>query len=200
MVLCRGQRICVKIIGIMVSCCSKSSTKAVYRWSNLGKPCNIPPTLTGIVLCMRPANERRRYNVTSSLIGLVHLQNNHLRSALKLQPLITDITVVICDIQTITVFESSSLIAHSFPFRWAHNCTLWLVASEYYRSDAVTLHNRSNPYPSLRLYAYILWPKIMGLVLTMGAICCTGYVATAAECHSNFTRTSYLISVYSLEF
>ena len=29
-------------------------------------------TLTGISLCMRPANERRRYNVTTSLIGWVH--------------------------------------------------------------------------------------------------------------------------------
>ena len=35
-----------------------------YRW------------LTGIILCMPPANERRRYNVTSSLIGWVHTQNN----------------------------------------------------------------------------------------------------------------------------
>ena len=30
---------------------------------------------TGIILCMRPANERPRYIVTSSLIGLVHSQN-----------------------------------------------------------------------------------------------------------------------------
>ena len=32
--------------------------------------------LTGIKLCMRPANERRRYIVTSSLIGWVHTQND----------------------------------------------------------------------------------------------------------------------------
>ena len=31
---------------------------------------------TGIILCMRPANERRRYNVTSSLIGWAHIQND----------------------------------------------------------------------------------------------------------------------------
>ena len=31
---------------------------------------------TGIILCMRPANERRRYNVTSSLIGWVHSQDD----------------------------------------------------------------------------------------------------------------------------
>ena len=31
---------------------------------------------TGIILWMRPANERRRYNVTSSLIGWAHTQNN----------------------------------------------------------------------------------------------------------------------------
>ena len=30
----------------------------------------------GIILCMRPANERRRYNVTSSLIGWAHTQND----------------------------------------------------------------------------------------------------------------------------
>ena len=29
----------------------------------------------GIILCMRPANERRRYSVTSSLIGWAHAQN-----------------------------------------------------------------------------------------------------------------------------
>ena len=32
--------------------------------------------ITGIILCVRPANERRRYIVTSSLIGWVHTQNN----------------------------------------------------------------------------------------------------------------------------
>ena len=31
---------------------------------------------TGIILCMRPVNERRRYNVTSSLIGWAHGQND----------------------------------------------------------------------------------------------------------------------------
>ena len=31
---------------------------------------------SGIILCMCPANERRRYNVTSSLIGWVHVQND----------------------------------------------------------------------------------------------------------------------------
>ena len=31
---------------------------------------------TGIILCMCPANERRHYNVTSSLIGCVHSQND----------------------------------------------------------------------------------------------------------------------------
>ena len=30
---------------------------------------------SGIILSMRPANERRRYNVTSSLIGWAHSQN-----------------------------------------------------------------------------------------------------------------------------
>ena len=31
---------------------------------------------TGIILRMRPANERRRYNVTSSLIDWAHTQND----------------------------------------------------------------------------------------------------------------------------
>ena len=31
---------------------------------------------TGIILCMRPANGRRCYNVTSALIGWVHIQND----------------------------------------------------------------------------------------------------------------------------
>ena len=33
-------------------------------------------TDAGIILCMRPANERRRYIVTSSLIGCAHTQND----------------------------------------------------------------------------------------------------------------------------
>ena len=32
--------------------------------------------VTAIILYMRPANERRRYNVTSSLIGWAHAQYN----------------------------------------------------------------------------------------------------------------------------
>ena len=47
----------------------------VYGWSlsHLETPCifNYP----GITLWMRPANERRRYIVTSSLIGWAHIQN-----------------------------------------------------------------------------------------------------------------------------
>ena len=41
---------------------------------------------TGIILCIRPANERRRYNVTS-LIGWAHTQNDpwlHLCGAVPL--------------------------------------------------------------------------------------------------------------------
>ena len=39
---------------------------------------NEPHTLTyaGLILCMRPANERRRYNETSSLIGWAHTKND----------------------------------------------------------------------------------------------------------------------------
>ena len=34
-----------------------------------------PNVCAGIILCMRPANKRRRYNVTASLIGWAHAQN-----------------------------------------------------------------------------------------------------------------------------
>ena len=37
-------------------------------------------TRAGIILCMRPANEWRRYNVTSSLIGWAHSQNGACKS------------------------------------------------------------------------------------------------------------------------
>ena len=33
-------------------------------------------SVPGIIFCMCPANERRRYNVTSSLIGWAHSQND----------------------------------------------------------------------------------------------------------------------------
>ena len=39
---------------------------------------------SGIILCMQPANERRRYNVTSSLIGWVHTQNDKGRAYIRL--------------------------------------------------------------------------------------------------------------------
>ena len=35
----------------------------------------IVAAVTGFILCMHPGNERRRYNVTSSLIGWAHAQN-----------------------------------------------------------------------------------------------------------------------------
>ena len=38
--------------------------------------CHLPGMGSGIILCMHPANERRRYDVTSSLIGWVHTQND----------------------------------------------------------------------------------------------------------------------------
>ena len=37
---------------------------------------NKAQTMSGIILYMRPANERRRYIVTSSLIGWMHTQND----------------------------------------------------------------------------------------------------------------------------
>ena len=43
-----------------------------YAWS-IAVICH---SQSGIILCMRPANERRRYIVTSSLIGWAHAQND----------------------------------------------------------------------------------------------------------------------------
>ena len=41
--------------------------------------------ISGIILCMRPANERRRYNVTSSPIGWAHSQNDPWISITKMR-------------------------------------------------------------------------------------------------------------------
>ena len=43
---------------------------------NLNMSCKITTTKTGIILCIRPANMRWRYIVTSSLIGWAHTQND----------------------------------------------------------------------------------------------------------------------------
>ena len=39
-------------------------------------------SLAGIILCMRPANERRRYTVTSSLIDWVHTRGAYKKRSL----------------------------------------------------------------------------------------------------------------------
>ena len=63
--------------------------------------CPLPPSAmftdasAGIILCMRPANERRHYNVTSSLIGWAHTQND------------------LCLRVPIYMFESLGLLIHS---------------------------------------------------------------------------------------
>ena len=47
-----------------------------YHWLPLAAPTMAgSSSSTGIILCMRPVNERRRYNITSSLIGWAHSQN-----------------------------------------------------------------------------------------------------------------------------
>ena len=50
--------------------CSRPSLIKLWNF-----PIN-PFTKAGIILYMRPANERRRYSVTSSLIGWAHTQND----------------------------------------------------------------------------------------------------------------------------
>ena len=52
---------------------------ALYKWTR-------HYFFSGIILCMRPANERRRYIVTSFLIGWTHIQNDpwfYLKSVMK---------------------------------------------------------------------------------------------------------------------
>ena len=44
--------------------------------ARINDPGAVKMTYTGIILCMRPANGRRRYNVTSSLIGWAHTQKD----------------------------------------------------------------------------------------------------------------------------
>ena len=47
----------------------------VFSVSSKSNLCSVW-VIARIILCMRPANERRRYNVTSSLIGWAHAQND----------------------------------------------------------------------------------------------------------------------------
>ena len=51
----------------------------MFYASHYSAVCNILDpviVLAGIILYMRPANGRQRYNVMSSLIGWVHMQND----------------------------------------------------------------------------------------------------------------------------
>ena len=62
--LCRSDIIIQQTVSYLLTMgwlCSKENT-------------NIPNT--GIIWCMRPANERQRYTVTLSLIGWAHTRNN----------------------------------------------------------------------------------------------------------------------------
>ena len=59
------------IVSLFLSCYVLPSYKACgYDIKKTRSP------YPGIILCMRPANERRRYNVTLSLIGWTHSQND----------------------------------------------------------------------------------------------------------------------------
>ena len=54
--------------------CNIKISGHLYCWHNLAIPSSHHNP--GIILCMCPANERRRYIVTSSLIGWAHTQND----------------------------------------------------------------------------------------------------------------------------
>ena len=64
----------------VVSLVSGTSDCPKYQWS---KPEGYGYIGAGIILCMRPANERRRYIITSSLIGWAHTENYLWRSEIN---------------------------------------------------------------------------------------------------------------------
>ena len=94
-------------------------------------------TASGIILCMRPANERRRYNVTSSPIDGAHTQNGPRR----------------------IIDNSPHLLAYGLRSgspctRWPHSClhagrrcagTRW----NRWRQDRVASRSRRGPLPSV---------------------------------------------------
>ena len=53
--------------------CKDNTTTHWHRWYKVVRYIHAP---SAIILRMPPANERRRYNVTSSLIGWVHATNH----------------------------------------------------------------------------------------------------------------------------
>ena len=55
-------------------CLTPSCSSQETRWA--GMDCYWPGKLPGIILCIRPANERQRCNVTSSLIGWAYTQHD----------------------------------------------------------------------------------------------------------------------------
>ena len=50
-------------------------TRSIFKYWHHSDKGALCMAWTGIIFCVRPANERRRYNVTSSLIGWAHTQN-----------------------------------------------------------------------------------------------------------------------------
>ena len=90
-----------------------------------------PLSLAGIILCMRPANERRRYNVTSSLIGWAH----HCLSFLSLVCLAAGISYVnvICSIfyKDKHPYMTSRKQNTQGPIMYFHKAWTWVHAYPY---------------------------------------------------------------------
>ena len=65
-------------VDITISMVQWQSPEGSFTITHLKFHSNLPGAnkLTWIILCMRPANERWRYNVTPSLIGWAHTQND----------------------------------------------------------------------------------------------------------------------------
>ena len=99
---------------------------------------------SGIILCMRPANGRRRYNVTPSLIGWVHTQNDpgnwssqsHYRNTeMSSSHLLTlwHVTSIIGPARDSQIPQCICSLSHNAPFRtemctflfWMVHCGIW---------------------------------------------------------------------------
>ena len=70
------QKIVTPTLSIYKSKCITHLKSNAYNPDFLALRCQLISSLSGTILCMRPANEGRRYSVTSSLIGWAHAQKD----------------------------------------------------------------------------------------------------------------------------
>ena len=68
-------------MNLSVLATSRCLVPVILTWNHLG-PLLLNLRQSGLILYMRPANERRRYTVTSSLIGWSHIQTTIIQDLL----------------------------------------------------------------------------------------------------------------------